>query len=178
MHLALFSGNSLNNQAWIHELEAQVSGGFDSTYTQDYHHWQTGEQQIDFAHELRELRDHLPFQRNYGVVAKSIGCVLTAQAIEQDILRPRFVLFLGLPLGYITDRYRQFGDVIARQHVPLHLIQNLHDPVGNSDDAKAYLEGCIGTGPRYQFTETAGDTHEYTDYTTIRRALQDLRRAV
>lgn len=178
MHLALFSGNSQRNQPWIHELEGRVGGMFDSTYVHDYRHWQSGEANIDLAHELRELRDQLPFHRRYGVVAKSIGCVLTAQAIEQDILRPSFILLLGLPLGYVSDRYSRFGKVLAAQQAPITVIQNEHDPVASAEEAAAYLQGVFTDAAAYRFVETNGDTHEYTDYTTIRHELQDLKRAV
>lgn len=178
MHLLLLGGNSKRNQPWAHETAERVGGLFDSVHVHDYHHWQTGDGLIDLPHELRELRDTLPFRKNYAVLAKSMGCVVTAQAIEQDILRPGGLLLLGLPLGYVTDRYARFGKVLAAQDIPVHLIQNNHDPVASSDEASDYMHGFFGGDHQYHFTELNGDTHEYTDYTTIRHELQDLKRAV
>lgn len=178
MHLVLFGGNSTRNQPWLHELEQRVGGRFDSTYAQDYQHWQSGEGAIDFTAELRELRDRLPFRRNYGVVAKSIGCVLTAKALEQGILRPQFLLLMGLPLGVIQRDHPDFAAIMAKQELPITLMQNLDDPVASSEAANTYLSEVLSDNPHYRFVEEGGDTHDYTHFTSISHELQVLRRGV
>ena len=178
MHLLLLGGNSKRNQPWVHELDRHVSGLFDSTYAHDYAHWANDGGDIDLDRELFELKDRLPFHRHYGVVAKSIGCVLTAKALEQNVLRPEFIFFLGLPLGVIRRDHPDFVTSLRAQDIPVTLMQNLEDPVASSEEADAYMREIMANNPHYRFVEEGGTTHDYTHFTSITHELQVLRRGV
>ena len=178
MHLVLLGGNSKRNQPWVHELNRQVGGLFDSTYVHDYAHWENNRVDIDFDRELFQLKDQLPFHRRYGVVAKSIGCVLTAKALEQNVLRPEFLFFMGLPLGIIQHNHPDFADTLRAQRIPVTLMQNLEDPVASSDEAATYVREIMKDNPHYRFVEEGGTTHDYDHFTSITHELQVLRRGV
>lgn len=171
----MLSGNSPRNRDWIFEAQRQLGGLFDGTYVADYHHWQTGEPNIDLTHELGELANRQPeFGDNYGIFAKSIGTVLAVQALEQQIVKPKFLLFCGLPLGYIEQDYSRFNTVLAASQLPLVIIHNRDDKVGSATAAKSYMASKFTGESNYRFVETPGDTHDYEDYELLRGQLKTL----
>jgi len=174
MNMILLSGNSLRNRDWIYEASAQLRLDPNATYIQDYRHWETGEEWIDLPHELETLSQAAArLETPYAVLAKSIGTVLTTQAIERGVIRPRFLLLCGLPLGYIESDYPQFAQVINDSGLPTTVVHNQHDPVGESQAVKTYMSKYCRR-PNYHFIETPGDTHEYLDYELLQNELAKL----
>ena len=173
MNLIMLSGNSLNNRDWILEAQAQLKTPFQSTFVLDYGHWATGQPNIDLQAELPKLAKAAGNLEPYGVFAKSIGTVLAVQAIEQGLIKPAFLLFCGIPLGYILSDYPQFGAVLARANLPLTFIHNQNDSVASSSDASQYLQSHL-TPDQYHFIETPGNTHDYEDYSLLKTELATL----
>lgn len=174
MNLVMCSGNSPRNRDWILEVDARVGSNFDQTYVQDYQHWQTGNEWIDLPHELPLLAKAAEGLGIYGVFAKSIGTVLTVQALEKQLIKPKFLLFCGIPLGYIVDEYPQFAEVLAAQQIPVAIIHNDEDKVGTSQAVLDYFGEAFKHHPDYRLIETHGNSHDYEDYTLIENELQRL----
>ncbi len=174
MDLILLSGNSLRNKQWIYEAENELKPLFGKTYVQDYKHWETGAENIDLTLELEVLKHQIPKLGKYGVFTKSIGIVLAVKAIEQGIINPAFMLFCGIPLGYILADYPQFASVIATKHIPITIIHNDNDPVGSSAEVKVYLNSVLANHPNFKFIETKGTAHDYEDYNLLRTELKEL----
>ena len=177
MKLLFFSGNSLRNRDFAFEAEAKLKDMFDATYIQEYKHWQTGQEWIDLPHELEALKATSP-NGEYAVFAKSIGIVLTVQAIAQNIIKPKFLLLCGIPLGYIVEEYPTFGQDLAEANIPLVIIHNDHDPVGAATDVHEYLQKSLPNDPKHHFITTVGNTHDYEDYTLLREQLKILQESV
>ncbi|HEY1835505.1 MAG TPA: hypothetical protein VGG13_01655 [Candidatus Saccharimonadales bacterium] len=176
MQLVMFSGNSLRNRDWVYETKEQFADLFDSFYVQRYRHWDLGTDWIDLPHELQILRQQqTSFRPGYGVFAKSIGTVLAVQAIGQQIIKPEWLLFCGLPLDYTLEEFPQFAAVLAKCGLPVVFVHNQHDPVGDAAAAKAYLNPKLANTKNWQFIETPGDTHDYEDYDLLRAQLKELR---
>lgn len=173
MNLVMLSGNSLRNRDWIYEARGHLADQFDDTYIQDYRHWTSGDEWIDLPHEL-EVLAHQNFASDYGVFAKSIGTVLTTLALEQNILAPKFLLFCGLPLGYIEKDYPQFASVLAASNLPLVIVHNTNDTVGSAEAVREYLKVPLAETD-YTFIETPGDTHDYEDYKLLIQQLTELK---
>jgi hypothetical protein len=175
MQLIMLSGNSLHNQAWIQEASQKLQDLSSSTFIQDYRHWHSGEPWIDLPHELEILQEQAgQFEPDYGIFAKSIGTVLATQALERRIINPRFLLLCGLPLGYITKGYPHMAAVLAGSGVPITIIHNEHDTVGDAGDVSRYLSPAFAGKPDYRFVASPGDTHDYTDYALLRAELAAL----
>lgn len=174
MQLLMFSGNSLRNLDWIYEAREQLRGDFDSAYVQGYAHWTNGDEWIDLPHELSVLEAvSKDFETDYGVFAKSIGTVLATQALERALIKPKFLLLCGLPLGYIDDSYPRMASVLAASQLPITAIHNRHDTVGTAEAAKSYLSS-LAERDTFRFIETPGDTHDYEDYDLLREQLKAL----
>jgi hypothetical protein len=120
----MLSGNSLRNRDWIHEAREQLQAAFETVYVQEYQHWQNGEDWIDLPHELEVLTPVSAEFEPYGIFAKSIGTVVTIQAVAKGILQPQFLLLLGIPLGYITESYPDFAHRLAALDIPVVIVQN------------------------------------------------------
>ena len=169
----MLSGNSFRNREWIFDVQSQLAGQFDKTFVLDYEHWASGQPNIDLNAELIRLTQAATRHEPYGVFAKSIGTVLAVQAIEQGLIKPIFLLFCGIPLGYIQSDYPQFGDVLENAGLPTTLIHNQNDPVGSSVDVAKYMRARFASA-KYKFIETYGNTHDYEDYGLIKAELTDL----
>ena len=171
----MLSGNSLRNRDWIQHTEHQFAGLFDDYYVQNYAHWDSGEEWIDLPHELTVLTEKAPdFSHPYGVFAKSIGTVLALQATQKDIIKPMFMLFCGLPLGYINEKYETFKKDLEAYEGKVVIIHNQHDTVGDAEAVKAYL-GDVVDGSRVAFIDAPGDSHDYEDYLILMSELSMLR---
>ncbi len=176
MQLVMLSGNSRRNQTWIYEARNELGHLFDSTYVQDYGHWHTGAEWINLDYELAVLQQNTAsFSKSYAVFAKSIGTVLATQALAREFIQPRFMLFLGIPLGYIKDSYPQFREVLADNKVPLTIIHNDQDTVGSAAEVKALLDEKLAERGDYNFITTPGDTHDYEDFSLIAEELGRLK---
>ncbi len=175
MNLLMLSGNSLDNQAWIYDAEAKLKGLFEKTYIQDYQHWHSGGEWINLEHERPMLSEAVQkLGGDYGIFAKSIGTVLCVQGLEQALIKPKFLLFLGIPLGYIQGQYSQFAEVLARSELPVTVIHNTDDPVGTSAAVKDYLNPHLTKLRQYRFLEVPGNTHDYQDYGLLEAELRQL----
>lgn len=174
MQLLMFSGNSLRNRDWIYEAREQFRDSFDSTHVQNYAHWTNGDDWIDLPHELTVLAAaNKDFKTEYGVFAKSIGTVLAAQALERALIKPKFLLLCGLPLGYIDESYPRMASVLAASQLPITVIHNRHDTVGTAEAAKSYLSS-LAERDTFRFIETPGDTHDYEDFDLLSEQLKAL----
>src|SRR3989344_7218474 len=85
--MILFAGNSISNREWIEKVNTSIKEIFDKTVVHYYHHWQTGKEMINFARELEELRKYN--LKEYTILAKSAGIILTLKGIKENILNPK-----------------------------------------------------------------------------------------
>lgn len=176
MQLVMLSGNSLRNRNWIYEVRKQFREVFDDYYIQDYQHWHSGEEWINLDLELELLEKAAAnFQADYGIFAKSIGTVLAAKALKTDIISPKFLLLVGLPMGYIREKYPGFGQVVFDGRTAVSVIQNEFDPVGSAESARLYMADKFSERGDYQFIEAPGDSHDYTNYELMRAELKRLK---
>lgn len=175
MNLILCSGNSLRNRDWIVDAEARIKDKFDTTYIQQYQHWSTGNEWIDLDYEAPILGEAAGGLGMYGVFAKSIGTVLTVQAMGQGYIRPKFLLLCGIPLNFIIEHYPEFKDVLAGTGLPLTIIHNSHDKVGTSQAVQEYFGEAFADLENYRYIETPGNTHDYENYVLINTELDRLR---
>lgn len=173
MQLVMLGGNSLHNRDWLYRVRQHVETLFDGTYVQEYEHWRSGGVWVDIQHELSVVRaGRTGYGAEYGVFAKSIGCVIAAQAIEQGMLRPQFLLLCGLPFGYIKQDYQGFANSIAAARVPVTVIQNEHDPAGGAAEVDDYLKQSFAGRSDCHFMTTPGESHDYEDLDLLREQLR------
>ena len=73
--LVILPGNSNKNKAWGEVMSKHYSSSFDATFMQNYDHWLSGEEVINFETEAEKLRDAVQKDSEedveYTVFAKS-----------------------------------------------------------------------------------------------------------
>lgn len=166
MNLVMFSGNSLANQDWIHEVDARVKELFDQTYVQEYRHWHTGEKLIDIDHEETVAAEAVKNLSPYILFGKSLGSVLAIKGMADGTLIPERCVFVGLPTVSIQQLRLPVLDWLNKVSAPITIIQNEYDPYGSYEEVKAYLEGFD-----IALIKTPGDTHDYLSYAQITQLL-------
>lgn len=154
----------------MYDVQTQVSDLFGATHIQEYKHWKTGDDWIDLTYELSKLRQQ-KLQEPYGVFAKSIGTVLGVQAIQRGIIKPKFLLFCGVPLDFIIANFSQCKEVLKTCNIPTVLIHNEDDVIGSAQKLKQYLGDELAS----KVVVTPGNTHDYEDYTLLKHELTKLK---
>jgi hypothetical protein len=97
------------------------------------------------------------------------------QAITRGIIKPKFLLFCGLPLGYIEQDYPQFAEELAKINLPITVVHNDHDVVGSAIDTLKCLGEEVTGRTNFKFITTPGDTHDYENYDLLRTELMALK---
>jgi hypothetical protein len=177
MNLLLLGGNSLSNRDFILTANDKIGGLFAKVHVLNYRHWDNGDKLIDLPLELSNLAQQ-EFHDPQAVFAKSIGTVLAMQAIKKSIIKPKFLLLLGIPLGFIRDEFPEFGTILSKTDIPTTIIHNFNDPVGSSDEVQEFLAKSISTMTNCRFVVNTGDTHNYEDYTQLKKELTRLQTSV
>ena len=102
--LIVLPGNSPKNKQWGEGVVSHFGVLFDEVYSQDYDHWENGEEVIDFERETQKLKEVVEGEEEgveYYIIAKSYGSVLALMAIHQNILSPKKCVFFGMPLNLL-----------------------------------------------------------------------------
>lgn len=165
MDAIFLSGESINNKAWIEEVEATLRGFFSTTKILYYDHWQSGEPQINLDKEFAKLPQFVAGLDNYFLFAKSIGSVLVLRGIYEKILNPKKCIFVG-PAFLVGERsVPSFPKWIQGFSTPSIIITKTADPVAPASEIARLLK-------RYdvqncQFIEIPGDNHKYEDLNQI-----------
>jgi hypothetical protein len=167
MNVLILGGESPRHKAWVRQVAEAVASQFGTVAYLDYKHWDTGEP-TDIEHEIQAAANIAKDLGEYIVIAKSIGTVITTLGNARGVLHPKRCVFLGLPLGAAR---RIDGVVPGMKLLPATVfIQNSHDPLGSADEVKSFIS-LYGNDSALCLA-TAGDTHDYADFTLIRdRAL-------
>lgn len=167
MNVLLLGGNSPRHYEWIRELGDALERAGHSVILHDYAHWQSGEALANVQSEITSLRTAMSNQRDYVVVAKSIGTVIAALAVAQGALHPRKCILLGTPISGIAGETAAFAPSLAA--LPrTTFVQNEYDPFGSADQLDALLEATHPSS--YELIVVPGNaTHDYIDYELIEK---------
>jgi len=119
---------------------------------------------MDLEHEILESHKLAAGLDEYIVVAKSIGTVVATLAIKRGLLNPEYCVFMGFPLKLIVSEVPDMESALP-QLPPTHFLHNEHDPLGDADSVKNYLEAHAPQ--QYDLLVSPGDTHDYIDFKLI-----------
>ncbi len=173
MNLLLLGGNSQRNQAWVKGVAENLKDIFDDCKVQNYKHWETGDQNINFDYELEQLASNANAMQPVAIFAKSVGSHLTLKAASTSMIDPKFCLLVGFPLSIVADLTDEVEDWIKGMRVPTVVAQNNADPLGSFEEVKNYVDAC--QNPNVTVVELKGDTHDYDDIEKIRELLVELK---
>lgn len=159
--IILLGGNNLKNRDWINEISRYLKVNY-ITVDFFYDHWEKNLQDIDFEIEIQRLSQFIKDRNitNYSIVAKSAGFLLWLQWVSNGVLKPRTIVWFGLPLEY--SKYRnidpKFLINIASRKTNILCVQASEDPQWNLKCIKKLTSEMI---PVYGIKS---HTHSYNDF--------------
>lgn len=168
MDALILGGNSPHNKEWVQQLQAAIAPLFATIATHDYAHWASADGTIDFEHELRAVQREARALSNYVIIAKSVGTLLALKGMNDNILRPDKVVFLGTPLNYVRQHTmeHEFESWLKKVTEPMLVVQNDHDPVAGAGELDRYIKSVVSPS-LVTFAELPGNTHDYIDFAQL-----------
>jgi hypothetical protein len=170
MELILLPGNSINNKEWIEKIESDLKEFFDKTYVSYYKHWETGSEIIDMNYELEKLTKHIGKKRNYIILAKSVGAVLTIRGIKEGKLKPKKCIFFGTPILFCRKYGIPIDFFIENYSTETMFIQNTKDPFFSADELRKFLKDK--NVKNHSIIEFNGETHNYDEFFQIKKLVK------
>ena len=168
MKIVILGGNGPWHYDWIRQLGGYLEANGHEVLLHDYRHWTTGEDVADIDDELQRLETLLKDEKDYVVVSKSIGTVITVLGVARGTLHPVRCVLLGVPYDGIAGQTSGF-DKSLRQLPKTTVIQNDHDPFGSADMITKVVDEAYN--PNITLVITPGDTHDYLDFALITKQL-------
>lgn len=172
MNLLLLPGNGKRSLEWIPSVEQALAPSFEQTVVVTYRHWETGKSEIDLEREAARLSEKAKILEPYAVFAKSAGSMVTAVAIANEQLQPKWCLFAGLPLVMINDHQLAANEWLSKATMPIIVVQNDADPYGSFQDVRDYLSRSKQSN--ITVVEAPGNSHDYDDLALMKRLAKQL----
>lgn len=165
MKTLILPGRSVTIKNWAIALQQAVQIKLSADVTLHEYRWWVDES-IDVVPEA-EL-ERLSGVEPDTIIAKSLGTLLTAMAVQQQVIRPRQIVFLGVPVnGFLGDEPDMLRAMVRRTDRVL-VIQQAQDMAGSF----AQVEDIFGiTGAELMMIP--GDDHLYSDLETITTTIAD-----
>lgn len=164
MQVIVLGGQSPRHYEWVREVREALEFAGLPVVIHDYAHWLRGDREIDFEAELEAFALLASDQEDdYMIVAKSIGCVLTAVALARGLIVPKACLLLGLPLNTAMQN-AELPKGFAELPVAV-FAQNEKDPLGAFEDVKAFARPLVSLAT--VFAALPGESHDYADFELI-----------
>ncbi len=173
--LLILPGNSQRNKAWGEACAQYFLDWFDVVYVQNYNHWSTGEQRIDFEAEIEKIEITVDDNQNeagdWYVFAKSVGSLLALEAFADGAIDPKKAVLFGMPLDMAAkDIYAEDWSALQEFTVPSMAFHNIDDPTTSHDFTVAKLQQY---GSYFTIVSTEGDTHDYLDFNDYESYIKD-----
>ncbi len=174
-HLIVLPGNSAKNKLWAESVLAHYTKHFESTYQQEYDHWQTGSLEFNFLVEEQKLGEHvktLPKEAQVFIFAKSAGSILAFSAVQAGLVQPTYCAFFGIPFEWaLTDVFRGSSAPLEAFSVPAIAFHNTQDPTAPYEFTKKVIDDRLA---RVSLISTAGTDHKYEDFALYDQYLETI----
>ncbi len=163
MKAIVLAGNSKrSNERWIEELGDALSPYFEETVVIQYNHWSAGGD-IDFEGEKVKLeRTIRETTGDYAIIAKSVGVGITTALIQDGKSRPKYCVFVGIPLRKDGTSIFDLETTLEGYAVPTTVLQNHNERFMKPDQlrdalARLHVTNCdviTGKGNEHKYTVT------------------------
>ena len=166
MNLILLPGNSGMNNAWIEELAQEFKQDYEKVEILKYSHWQTEKPLIDIEVEAKRLAEMANSLRDYHIIAKSAGCILTIYSVFHKLINPEKCYFIGTPIDWAHKNNFDIDTWIKSYAIPTLAVQKTEDTVISYQNLKEYVQ-------KYKLDsitlkELPGDDHHYADVNQLK----------
>lgn len=166
-HLIVLPGNSVKNKAWGELMIQHYSHQFDSVYLALYDHWESCEENINFAREEEKIREYvssLAPGSEVTVFAKSVGSLLAFLSISHGAVLPVRCVFFGIPFDLAVNKlFTDSWAPVDSFTVPAIAFHNIEDPTTSYEFTKTAL---AEHAPHIKLITTHEADHWYGDVAT------------
>lgn len=174
--LLVLPGNSPKNKVWGESAVEHFGRYFDESYVQEYVHWKTGEDIINFDTEIENLHAYIETHGvagdTYYIFAKSFGTILTFMAAHRNVVIPTQCVFFGIPFNLVEETSPLGADwsALSTFVYPSLAFHNTHDPVASIDTLRMKLkEVDVHT---IDIIEMPYDNHGYVEFDSYREHIE------
>jgi len=156
-NIIILGGNSNKNINWVYEMEKMFSNY--NIYSLKYDNWYN-DKEIDIELELTKLINICNKLDDYIIICKSIGSIITFNGIINNLINPKKVIVLGLPIYMCYSDNIDIKSIVnsCSMKTKIMIIEQKNDPVGSSSDVLKILNDDI------KFIEIEGNDHHYNNY--------------
>lgn len=166
-NLLILGGNSKKNISWI----KNITKIFNKEYKVNeiyYDHW-NNDSEINFDIELSKLEKLHNDIKDYSIIAKSIGSIISLMGIEKQIIKPKKIVIMGYPIGLIKRTNFNIEPLIesAIKETEILVIQQKHDPIGKYEEVVKELPSNI------RVAQIPGHYHVYNNMNVIKLIIDE-----
>ena len=166
-NIIILGGNSSNNKKWLKQMELTYQKDY-NVYGVYYDNWENNTD-IDFNIELEKLENLTKNLKDYIIICKSAGSVLTLTAVDKQIINPNKIIIMGLPLKFINLINIDIKKLLlnVKNNRNILIIQQKDDPQGKSKEVNEIIDDDI------ELNEIPGHYHAYTNYNKIKELIDN-----
>lgn len=160
--LIILGGNNSRNIEWLKKMKCTYKKEYD-VLTMYYDSW-IDNSSIDFNVELVKLQELVKNMKDYIIIAKSAGSILSLMGICNKMIIPKAIIIMGLPLVFAENNDINLEYMLekVKQLCKVLIIQQKNDPLGKSSDVRKILSDGI------KLEQINGNYHWYGKYEEIK----------
>ncbi|MGL5007456.1 MAG: alpha/beta family hydrolase [Plesiomonas sp.] len=157
MNIIAIPGKMPATKTWINQVVNTIGLPDLNLTTHSLQAWQHPAAEFNLAEEV----EHIPEGKFDTVVAKSIGTLMTLQALDK--LKVKNIIFIGIALSLYSDADKAtLRELSENDQVNLLIIQQDSDPFGHF----SVVQQAVNS-QRCHCIEVQGDDHLYSDVSEL-----------
>lgn len=169
MEIILLGGNSPKNISWLEAMDAALQKQYRNISVYRYSHWDTKDSLIDIDKELEILTKKLGGIKDYVIIGKSAGALLTLKGVYEHKLSPSACIFLGTAILWGREKGFDVDSWLKNFSVPTLFIHKSNDPAIASDALESLLKKS--NSKNYKLGVIQGSEHEYPEYQELSQSI-------
>jgi len=141
MKYLILPGFSEKNKQWAHELRDGLESHEINSAVIEWEHWRSKEESdFDFKREGEKVIKEID-NSEVGIIAKSVGSILTTRLLKSIPQRIIKIVLMGIPLNSLTEADRENFSVLKNFPAENILVfQNSQDPYGSFREVRKFIE--------------------------------------
>lgn len=166
-NILILGGNTPNNETWLKKISSPLKKD-NKIKTIKYSHWNT-ESSLDIEKELNKVVKELEEWKDYIIIAKSVGSVISLIGIERNIIKPKNLIILGLPLRYTERNKIDIISLLEKSYKisNISIIEQEYDPIGTYKEVEQIIPNYIN------LYKIPGHYHIYGNIQIIKKIIEE-----
>lgn len=161
----VLAGQSARNEEWLRNMVSALQSNPEfQPVPWAYAHWQSGNEDISVDIESERFSQGRTDAQDISfVVAKSAGIAVLKTLLERNLISPRFICVMGVPVRWAESIGQDLPEWLALLPIPALVLQNEADPACTA----AELRETVSSNAMVTLIDLNGVGHEYNDMSNI-----------